>query len=71
MSNRNRISLDGLWHFQVDPSGQATIQEIDSWVGFIGAGIILSLIFFPVSWFVSVEAQTRGAAYRWLKGRLA
>jgi hypothetical protein len=31
MSDRNRISLDGLWRFQVDPPGQARIEEIETW----------------------------------------
>jgi hypothetical protein len=31
MSNRNRISLDGPWRFQVDPTGQARIEEIENW----------------------------------------
>ncbi|MBX3000886.1 MAG: beta galactosidase jelly roll domain-containing protein [Caldilineaceae bacterium] len=31
MSERTRLSLDGLWHFQTDPSGQAAADEISEW----------------------------------------
>jgi hypothetical protein len=31
MSERTRLSLDGLWHFQTDPSGRATPDEINEW----------------------------------------
>jgi hypothetical protein len=31
MSERTRFSLDGPWHFQIDPDGQATPGEISEW----------------------------------------
>lgn len=31
MSDRTQFSLDGLWHFQIDPSGRAAPGEISEW----------------------------------------